>query len=107
MHCLELGLVDAVAQTYCRRIYIEDSYKPRDSRQLALLAHELVHSRQCQQLGGISQFGYHYFKEYKKAGQNYANNIMESVANNFENQFAGWLSQQLAVERIEPELKVY
>jgi len=98
---IDIGQVDAVAQTYCQRIYLEDSYKPRDSRQLALLAHELVHSRQCEQLGGISQFGYHYFKEYKRAGQNYANNIMEIVANNFENRFAGWLSQRLVNNQIE------
>ncbi|WP_041463286.1 eCIS core domain-containing protein [Chroococcidiopsis thermalis] len=103
---IDIGQVDAVAQTYCQRIYLEGSYKPRDSRQLALLAHELVHSRQCEQLGGTSQFGYHYFKEYKQAGQNYANNIMEIMANNFENRFAGWVSQQLASERIEPEQKV-
>jgi Domain of unknown function (DUF4157) len=103
---IDIGQVDAVAQTYCQRIYLEDSYKPSDPVQLSLLAHELLHSRQCQQLGGISQFGYHYFKEYKKAGQNYANNIMEIMANNFENRFAGWLSRQIANNQIEAEQKV-
>lgn len=100
---IDIGQVDAVAQTYCQRIYIEDSYKPRDYRQLIILAHELVHSGQCQQLGGASQFGYHYFKEYKKAGQSYINNLMEIMADKFEKQFAGWLSQQLANSQIDLE----
>lgn len=100
---IDIGQVDAVAQTYCQHIYIEDSYKPRDYRQLIILAHELVHSEQCQQLGGASQFGYHYFKEYKKAGQNYANNLMEIMADKFDKQFAGWLSQQLANSQIDLE----
>lgn len=73
---------------------------PRDYRQLIILARELVHSGRCQQLGGASQFGYYYFKEYKKAGQNYANNLMEIMADKFDKQFAGWLSQQLANSQI-------
>ena len=79
--CVNLGGVDAAAQTYCNNIYIAESYQAPD--QISLLAHELVHSRQCQQLGGARKFGYHYFKEYKKAGQNYKNNKLEREADDF------------------------
>lgn len=103
---INIGQVDAIAQTYCLHIYIEDSYRPRDYSQLILLAHELVHARQCQQLGGARQFGYRYFKEYKKAGQNYANNIMEIMADKFEKVFAGWLSQRLAINQVDPEQEI-
>jgi len=37
-------------------------YNPGDSGQLVLLAHELIHSRQCKQFGGAGKFGYQYFK---------------------------------------------
>lgn len=100
---IDIGQVDAIAQTYCQRIYLEGSYKPRDSRQLALLAHELVHSRQCEQLGGTSQFGYSYFKEFKKVGQNYKDNKLEIEAKNFQIQFAGWLTHQLATDETASE----
>lgn len=103
---IDIGQVDAIAQTYCQHIYLEDSYKPRDFGQLIVLSHELVHSRQCQQLGGASQFGYHYFKAYKKAGQNYASNLMEVMADKFEKRFAGWLSQQLANGQIDLDREV-
>jgi hypothetical protein len=71
-------------QTFCNRIYIQDSYRQNDYDQLILLAHELQHSRQCENLGGMSNFGYRYFKEFKKAGQNYANNALEREAENVE-----------------------
>ena len=87
---------DSAAQTYCKRIYVDDPYKPGDSGQLTLLAHELTHSRQCEQFGGISEFGYHYFREFKRAGLSYENNKLETEAEDFERQFAGWLSNHLA-----------
>jgi hypothetical protein len=100
---IDIGQVDSVAQTYCDRIYIERSYKPNDPGQLTLLAHELMHSRQCEQFGGVGKFGYYYFREFKKAGQSYENNKLEREANDFERQFAGWLSHQLANNEAAPE----
>lgn len=93
---IDIGQVDAIAQTYCDRIYVEASYKPNDPSQLMLLAHELVHFMQCEKLGGKAMFGYYYFKEFKKAGQNYENNKLEREANDFQGQFAKWLSHHLA-----------
>lgn len=92
----EIGLGDSAAQTYCERIYIDDKYKSIDSDQLTRLAHELIHSRQCHLLGGADEFGYHYFREFKRAGQSYEDNKLEREANKFEIRFAGWLSNQLA-----------
>lgn len=79
-------------QTFCNRIYLDDPYKPNDREQRILLAHELTHSKQCQQLGGEGKFGYHYFKEFKKAGQNYENNKLEKEAYAFQAQFESQLA---------------
>ena len=81
----------SAAQTYCNRIYVDDPYQQGDIAQIVLLAHELTHSRQCQNYGGAGTFGFHYFREYKRAGQNYANNRLEREASAFEKQFSAWL----------------
>ncbi len=94
-----IDLGESAAQTYCERIYVDDPYNSGDFAQIELLAHELTHSKQCEQLGGAGKFGYHYFREYKRAGQNYENNKLEREAFDFEEQFAGWLSNQLANTR--------
>jgi hypothetical protein len=88
---IHLGAVDSTAQTYCDRIYIRASYQPKDINQLITLAHEMVHVRQCQQLGGIKQFGYTYFKEYKRANQKYEKNKLEKEAFVFQKKFAALL----------------
>lgn len=85
--CVNLGGVDSAAQTYCDRIYVSDPYKPNDADQVVLLAHELRHSQQCRERGGEGSFGFHYFREYKRAGQNYANNSMEVDAVNVARDF--------------------
>jgi len=46
---------EPIAQTYCKRIYVNDPYKPGDYGQITLLAHELIHSRQCEQFNGASK----------------------------------------------------
>lgn len=85
-------------QTYCWRIYIDDPYQTGELNQifeqLIDLSHELVHSRQCETLGSEVNFGYQYFKEYKRAGQSYRNNIMEQEAYNLESEFRRWLENQ-------------
>jgi hypothetical protein len=79
---------ETLAQTFCYQIYVHDSYKPNDIKQLITLAHELFHSKQCENFGGLRGFGFNYFREYKRAGLNYANNILERQAYDFENEFA-------------------
>jgi hypothetical protein len=85
---IHLGAVDSTAQTYCDRVYIRASYKPKDIEQLLVLSHEMVHVRQCQQLGGMKKFGYVYFKEYKRANQKYEKNKLEKEAFVFQKKFA-------------------
>jgi hypothetical protein len=92
----DITQVDSIAQTYCKHIYIKDSYQLDDYSQLKLLAHELTHSRQCEQFGGADKFGYNYFREFIRAGQRYKKNKLEREANEYEEQFAGWLFNQLA-----------
>ncbi len=84
------------AQVYGNKIYISAGYKPGDVQQLILLAHEMIHVKQYQELGSIDKFGYTYFKEYKRSGQRYRTNKMEQEAFDFERKFAKWLYKELA-----------
>ncbi len=84
---IHFGEVDSVAQTYCDRIYLRDDYQPEDIKQLAILVHEMVHVRQCIENGGLDQFGYKYFVEYKRANQKYEKNILELEAYVLQNRF--------------------
>ena len=84
---VHFGNVEAIAQTYCDRIYLRDPQNPEDLRQLGIIAHEMVHVRQCVQNGGLDQFGYQYFVEYKRAKQKYENNLMEREAYALQNKF--------------------
>ncbi len=92
---LRLNFGHSNAQVYGNRIYIKDAYKPDDFNQLVLLAHELVHVEQYHELGGLEQFGYHYFQEYKKANQVYQKNRFEQEAFEFEAEFAAWLRVEM------------
>lgn len=85
---VHFGEIESIAQTYCDRIYLRDAYKPEDIKQLSLLVHEMVHVRQCFQNGGLDQFGYQYFVEYKRAKQKYENNLMEREAYDLQSRFA-------------------
>ncbi len=82
-----IGGVDSSAQTYCDRIYIRDRYKPHDTDRTILLAHELTHSQQCEQAGGIAKFGERYFQGYYQGGQNYQDNPLEKSARAMEEKF--------------------
>ena len=88
---IHLGAVESTAQTYCDRIYLRSTYQPEDINQLIVLAHEMVHVRQCQKLGGMKQFGYAYFKAYKRANQKYEKNKLEKEAFSFQKKFAASL----------------
>lgn len=85
------------AQVYGHRVYIRDIYRPGDLQQIVLLAHELYHCKQYEQLGSLSKFGYHYFFQYKKADQKYEKNIFEQEAFKFEKFFANWLANEVRV----------
>ena len=85
----------SAGQTFCDRIYIQAPFNENDDSQLILLAHELEHSRQCEKFGGMSNFGYRYFKEFKKANQNYENNLLEREAREVADRFAQYLASQI------------
>ena len=85
---VHFGKVETIAQTYCDRIYLRAPYNSEDIKQLAVLAHEMVHVRQCAQNGGLDQFGYQYFVEYKRAKQKYESNFMEKEAYDLQTRFA-------------------
>ena len=84
---VHFGKVETIAQTYCDRIYLRDPYDPENIKQLGILAHEMIHVRQCAKVGGLDQFGYQYFVEYKRAKQKYENNLMEREAYDLQNRF--------------------
>ncbi|MBD2187000.1 hypothetical protein [Pseudanabaena mucicola] len=91
---VHFGEIESIAQTYCDRIYLRDAYKPEDIKQLSLLVHEMVHVRQCFQNGGLDQFGYQYFVEYKRAKQKYENNLMEREAYDLQSRFVQKYQQE-------------
>jgi Domain of unknown function (DUF4157) len=90
-----VGTVNSSAQTYCDRIYIRGSYQSRKTDGLILLAHEMTHSQQCQQAGGISKFGKRYFQGYFQAGQNYEKNPLEKSAGAIEEKFTRQLCNKI------------
>lgn len=83
------------AQVYGNRIYIKDHYKAADVDQLVLLAHELIHVQQYEELGTLEKFGYQYFQEYKRADQSYRDNVFEQEAFEFEDEFEKWLIEEM------------
>ncbi|MGB3236789.1 MAG: DUF4157 domain-containing protein [Geitlerinemataceae cyanobacterium] len=83
------------AQVYGNRIYIKEAYKADDIQQLILLAHELIHVRQYEELGSLEEFGYQYFQEYKRADQSYRENVFEQEAFAFEDEFEKWLEEDM------------
>lgn len=102
---IRLTDTDSVAQTYGYDVYTRWNRGEQSSTYiLSLLSHELMHSRQYEQYGkSLSNFGYHYFKEYKKANQNYANNRLEREAFEMESRFDGDDSDDLAKGRERPD----
>jgi Domain of unknown function (DUF4157) len=96
---VHVGAVDSAAQAFCDRIYLRDSYRPQDTAQMVLVAHELAHFQQCLQLGDITRFGSSYFAAYQKADQNYANNPFEKAARVQEQKFIKNLCQRIDCEQ--------
>jgi Domain of unknown function (DUF4157) len=90
-----IGGVNSSAQTYCDRIYIRAAHQPNKTDGLILLAHEMTHSQQCQQAGGISKFGERYFQGYFQGGQTYEQNPLEKSAWAVEKKFTRQLCSSL------------
>jgi hypothetical protein len=79
---VKLEDTDTEAQTFGYDIYIKYRMGEQGAEyELTGLAHELVHVQQFERYGNsFSNFGYHYFKEYKQANLQYAANDMEEEA---------------------------
>lgn len=90
-----VGGVNSAAQTYCERIYIRAAHQPRQTAEAILLAHEMTHSQQCQQAGGIGKFGERYFQGYYQGGQTYENNPLEKSAWAVEKKFTRQLCNKI------------
>lgn len=68
------------AMAFGLNIYLSEPFKST-FQQIALIGHELVHSRQYETLGSsIPAFGHKYFQKYSEGGAVYDNNIMEIEA---------------------------
>jgi hypothetical protein len=90
-----IGEIDSAAQTYCQQIYVRAPAKAQDTERLILLAHELTHSKQCIDYGGISKFGFEYFRGYYQGGQTYQDNPLEKEARSMELKFAHQLCRNV------------
>jgi hypothetical protein len=91
-----IGKVNSSAQTYGDRIYLRTAHQPRKIDQLILIAHELTHSQQCQQAGGIGKFGARYFEGYYQGGETYEDNPLEKSARMTEQKFVRQLCKSVS-----------
>jgi len=78
------------AQTFGYRVFFRERHDSGDTKQLISLAHELVHTVQHEQLGGLTRFCQKYMDGYVNAGS-YEDNPMERQAYDTEYRFALWL----------------
>lgn len=89
--CMRLAGVEAAAQAYEGRIYVKDPYRQWDFPQVALLAHEMQHVKQCDDAGSMAECGSRYFRAYYRANYTYINTAPEveaySVGNAFRTKF--------------------
>lgn len=71
------AFMDVGAQTFGSHIFVAS---PSTSPSLTTLAHELVHARQAERLGGTLGFYRAYCRAFYRAGFSYANNELELEA---------------------------
>lgn len=87
------------AQTYGYQVYIapsERAWDPGNSRQLLLLAHELVHTEQYVRAGeSLPRFCQEYMQGWAQRSGVYAQNPLEQEAFEKSFAFAQWLGQQV------------
>ena len=100
---------DTAGQTFGYDIYIRQNQDSGDYLEtLHLMAHELAHSKQFERYGkSLSNFGYHYFKNYKKAGLNYERNRLEVEAENESNTAMECACSSQGVFGIKPDGKMF
>ena len=90
-YTVKLGGAEAGAQTFGRNIYVRSSLGGLSDRdRLSTLIHELTHAQQYERFGSsLSNFGYEYFKAYKKGGLSYEANKLEKDAYAQQNALTG------------------
>jgi len=110
---ISLEDTDTEAQTFGHDIYVKYGEGEKATEdELSLLAHELVHALQYEKYGrSFSNFGYHYFKEYKKAGLDYSGNDMEEEAYRRQEEFdsawrLAWQVPPIAITQLGGSLYV-
>lgn len=97
--------VSSVAQTFGRHLYIASDREPGNPYQLILLAHELVHTNQVEQLGSLKKFYRAYVNGWVKADFDYFANDFERAAYDTEIRFANWLGR--AYPNLQAGMLVY
>jgi len=70
---------DTIAQTFGNEIYIRES-PTFDNRQIALIGHELTHTTQYREHGGIIEFAREYCEAFYDASFSYRHNELEIEA---------------------------
>ena len=68
------------AQAYGSDVYITEPYRPESERQLALVAHEIQHSRQARRAGSLGKSLENYCREFYRADFSYEDNALEAEA---------------------------
>lgn len=77
---------NVLAQTFAGHIYYDDSVRPGDISQVAVLGHELAHTEQAERLGGLGGFAEEYCREFYRSDFSYENNALEIEAEEREDE---------------------
>jgi hypothetical protein len=79
---VDMLMKGTVGQTFGYDIYLIYPYmSPMDGIRVEKLVHELTHVRQYVRLrSSLENFGYYYFRDYRRANNDYYNNAMEAEA---------------------------
>ncbi len=76
----EIEFTNIAAQAFGLDIYMAQDYRPNNTNQLALTAHELTHTWQAVRLGSMHAFADEYCRGYYRAGFSYRDNDFEVEA---------------------------
>jgi hypothetical protein len=76
----ELQYGNYTAQSYGNDLYIVAPHRPGNDRQLALVAHEMHHTRQIRRAGGLRAGLKNYCRAHHEAGYRYEDNALEVEA---------------------------
>lgn len=81
------------AQTFGANIYIKDPRRQGSDRQLALIAHEMMHTHQTARSGDLNGFFDEYCRGFYQAGFSYRDNELEKEAYELQSQVSDCLDQ--------------